>query len=111
MNRYLDSDQLRNLNSQLDAAHAENHRLIVAARDLNERIDIQANANIQHQKVEVDLQNRIQELQSQLVCATATSSIQPAYQHFQALEKSLAQYAERLTQVQQTQAQDKAQWQ
>ena len=55
LDKYNNGDQMRHLNAQLNAAHAENHRLIVAARDLNERINVQANANVQHQKVEVDL--------------------------------------------------------
>ena len=56
LDKYNNGDQMRHLNAQLNAAHAENHRLIIAARDLNERINVQANANVQHQQVEVDLQ-------------------------------------------------------
>ena len=67
---------MRHLNAQLNAAHAENHRLILAARDLNERINVQANANVQHQQVDVDLQRKVQELQNQLICMTATNSNQ-----------------------------------
>ena len=63
LDKYNNGDQMRHLNAQLNAVHAENHRLILAARDLNERINVQANANIQHQQVEVDLQRKIQELQ------------------------------------------------
>ena len=82
---------MRHLNTQLNAAHAENHRLILAARDLNERITLQANANIQHQQVEVELQQKVQQLQNQLICMTATNSNQDTLQSTQALQASLTQ--------------------